>query len=103
MTPPEELLAAARKAYPEYEWTIEHFTSGPVCHRYGSPRLIFFDLEKHLADQMALQIALEKDGWTFNAAKLNKDEYIFIASKPGHLLNEKTKPDLLLAIVREGV
>lgn len=92
----ELLLKAARKAYPGNKWVS--YRGGCAIDGDGS---CSFSLES-LADQMALQIALEREGWefwywkdddTFRAWKLHCGE---------ESLGAKTKPELLLSCIEGG-
>lgn len=114
MTPPEVLLAAARKAYPEFIWREEDgMILGALrksiealgdSARYMAPEQLapYFNAKFSIESGncgMALQIALEDD-WIFTRGK-----HGFQATKKDDsvILYGQNKPDLLLAIVREGV
>lgn len=72
----ETLLNCAMKAFPEYHWHVDHAGGGDVfCTHIKVDSLenpiklepqnwLHFTLET-AHDQMALQIALEKEGWQF--------------------------------------
>lgn len=112
MTPPEVLLKAARKAYPEFEWR-----GGPIPWRYigdirddehelylkatyGVQTRWFFNIQQ---DWPALQIALEAQengGWTF--WRTYDGTFVAESWDESKILHAPTKPDLLLAIVRES-
>ena len=97
MTPPEVLLAAARKAYPQHEWQLpERGRTWPFFKNEDGEVVVFTTWNDCMFD---LQIALEDD-WIFTRGK-----HGFQATKKDDsvILYGQNKPDLLLAIVREGV
>lgn len=119
MTPHEVLLKAARKAYPEFIWREEDgMILGALrksiealgdSARYMAPEQLapYFNAKFSIESGncgMALQIALEAQengGWTF--WRTYDGTFVAESWDESKILHAPTKPDLLLAIVREGV
>lgn len=81
MTTPNTLLAAARLAYPEYEWRMVETGNYPRGEKlreneahilYGRKITRFFNPANH-NDAYALHLALERAGWEFWFAEICTD------------------------------
>lgn len=100
----EIMLMAARKAFPNGDWWIHGGSVRGQGYWNDDKELSFstsFDVQR-LADQMALQNALEDDGWEFKKRHSQFYGELNIKGPDYCLLKAPTKPDLLIAIVRRG-